>query len=447
MSKKKDEDVGLTTRSTVKTLSIKAYDEQMPDGWENVKSLIKGLKKKYQVIAIRHDRDYNKDDIWLPSIEKPHYHIIMRVTDGKGVHLSTFLKMLNIVFRPGIDDQLWINHGIETIKKFKRMALYLTHDTEEAQLEGKAQYELEELVSNHTIEEIKKIREGYIRVADAGNKVSMEEMAELDEQAQQIGYELKDFNTWYSSLPFSIRSNTKMKTIKESYQLGIKKKVDEKAELNRLCIFIKGKANVGKTYSAIQALSGKSILRVGGGGTGKYDNLTVTTDAIIIDDDTTPNLLNMTDNYVCQAYKRNSNNPYWAGKYFIITSNLEFPEYLETCGVNVEKHGEAVKSRFYVCHIENMSGKNCLICDGVSKRGDREAQLERKEMFKKFRDAYNNVLAAYVPESQEVDYEDVLNPTYNMTEIHGTQNINVSSETEFMTMSDEEAEEIEMLFG
>ena len=69
----------LTMRSSVKTLAIKCYEEQMPDGWEAVKERIKKYPKdSLQILGICHYKDPATDDIWEPSMEKPHYHIIVR---------------------------------------------------------------------------------------------------------------------------------------------------------------------------------------------------------------------------------------------------------------------------------------------------------------------------------------------------------------------------------
>ena len=82
---------------------------------------------------------------------------------------------------------------------------------------------------------------------------------------------------------------------------------------------------------------------------------------IIIDDDVCPNLLNMTDNYICRAYKRQSNNPAWTGKYFIVTSNYTFDEWIAMCKLG-EKHYEAAHSRFYICEIrQNQMGQIILL--------------------------------------------------------------------------------------
>lgn len=43
----------MTVKSNVKTLALKVYDEQIPDGWEKLKERIKELKKaEYQCLGI-----------------------------------------------------------------------------------------------------------------------------------------------------------------------------------------------------------------------------------------------------------------------------------------------------------------------------------------------------------------------------------------------------------
>lgn len=407
----------LTMRSSVKTLSMKFYDEQLPKGWETVKEIIKAFPKEYHVIAIRHDKDYNQDDIWGPSAEKPHYHIIWRTTCKTPSHVSTILNQFGVKYRPGLDDTLWEKHGVETVGDFGAMATYLTHDTEQAMLDGKAHYELSELVSNLSLEEIKQARDGYIRVSTSSNKVDMKEWVKLDEKAFQLGYELKDYQEWQMKLSFPVRSNSKVNALEKSYHNGVLKRVGENESLNRLCIFVQGPKNVGKTYASVEALKGLKILKIGGGGSGKFDKLSPSTNAIVVDDDKCPNLLNMSDNYMCQAYRRGSNNQYWCGQYFIVTSNLTFKEWLEESGIQTSKYVgrttipseqyRAMQSRFYICHIENKGGVNTLICDSVSDRGTFEDQTERKAKYIEFRDKYNESLRSYVPDLIKVDYSDI----------------------------------------
>lgn len=114
----------MTVKSNVKTLALKVYDEQIPDGWTNLQKRIKELKKdEYQCLAIKHDKDVLGDDFFEPATEKPHYHILIRVMKDSqnvtksGRHVSTILNDLGIVFRKE-DATMIANHGIETVGDF-----------------------------------------------------------------------------------------------------------------------------------------------------------------------------------------------------------------------------------------------------------------------------------------------------------------------------------------
>lgn len=405
----------LNMRSSVRTLSVKVYDEQLPQGWDAVKDNIRAIDKgKWQVIGICHDRDYGGDDFWAPAIEKKHYHIIVRVLNGKNARVEQILRQIGIVYRPEVDKSLWQNHGVETCADYTAMTVYLTHETEQAILDGKERYDLEELVSNLTTEEIKQVREGYVRPDMV--KVSTKDMAELDAVAYKLGYELGDFDAWYGDLPFIVRSCAKMKTVRESYERGINKRLESDEIVPRLCVYIQSPQNMGKTHAARKALAqlGSKCLPVGGGGTGKFDRLNVTYDAIVVDDDACPNLLNMADMRYCRAYKRNKDNPPWIGHYLIVTSNLSFGDWAENkCGIKNKENIKAAMSRFYICHLEEVKGCNMLICTSPSSRGGVEVKQEIYGMYKAFRDYYNRTLAGYHPSEDDVDYTDINGDAYN----------------------------------
>ena len=404
MSKKKGDQRLLTSRSTVKTLAVKCYDEQLSCGWETVCDNITAVDPEYQVIAIKHDKDYATDNIWKPSVEKAHYHIIWRTTTGEPSHVSSVLNMLGINFRKGIDDGLWRNHGVETISNFSSYTTYLTHETEEAELAGKTKYPHNELISNLTEEDIEAVRRGYIR--HTNRSISDNDMAQLDIAAYELGHSLKDFDEWFGGLDFRKRSHSKMKTVKQSYDRGINDYIKEHNKLTRLCIFIQGAANTGKTYATLEALKGKKVLSVAGGGTGKFDRLTPTTEALVIDDDTCENIFLMSDNYACWAYRRNCNNQCWTGKYFIITSNLSFEDYVLECNekFRIKKSNgdytsqfKALRSRFFICEVRDKK----LFCRNFSTRGTYEDNVERSEMFKDFKQKFNECMGEYIPVDKE----------------------------------------------
>ena len=426
-SNKKDK-YQTTLESTVYTLALKVYDEQLPYGWIGTCSLIKSIDSKYmQVLGIMHYLDTLGDSFWQPSTEKPHYHIILRMTKRTGrIRVKKALEMLGVAFRPGLDDNLLAEKACETAKHFSAYANYLTHETDQAILDGKARYPIDNIISNLELYEIEQIRDGYIRPS-AKRKLTTEDLIALDTEAYNTGYELKDFDTWYNSLDFNVRSNAKMKTVKESYYRGVNAKIKEDVQIVRLCIFIQGPPNTGKTYAASHSIDGE-CLNVSGGGSGKFDNLKASHVGIIIDDDICPNLLTMSDNYICYAYRRNNNNSVWAGTYLIVTSNLSFLEWLEQCHFKVYNllnagcrsplikdafpfltdHANALISRFYICRlVPQLDGTNKLVCDYVSTRGSVHDQTIRRDMFINFQRKFNCTMFTYTPQSNSVDYSNV----------------------------------------
>ena len=398
----------LSIGQKVYSVAIKCYDEQLIYGASYLYDAIHNtLKSDFQVLAIKHDRDEYADGIWRTAKEKPHYHIIVRCTDRKKrVRVGTVMRGLGIQFRPNVDDVLWVNHGVETIGNYAGYANYLTHETEEAIRDGKELYDISEIVSNLSTEEIIQVREGYIRVSEK-RKISMDELISLDSEAYQLGYNLKNFDAWYGNLSFSIRSNAKMKTVQESYYRGVRVRVEEQPAVLRLCVFIQGAPNSGKTYAARAGLEGQRILTIEGGGTGKFDKLSADHGAILVSDDVCPNLLNMTDNYICQAYRRQRDNPAWTGQYFIVTSNVTFDEWLAECGIKRPEHIQAMRSRFFICELsqDKKTQNASLSLVRASERGSIEEQKQRLEMFGEFRKRFNATIAQYHPSSESIDYQ------------------------------------------
>lgn len=396
--------------TTMDTFALKFYDEQIPEGFANLKEKISKIDKNtMQVLCIKHDRDTKKETFWEVSTEKPHYHLIGRFVGGKkGYKLRTILNIFNIVYRNPEDEKLLENHGAEKCGNFTSYSVYLTHETKQAIKECKFKYDVEDIVSNCNIEEIKMIRAGYVR-PDVSYKITDEEMEALDKEAYDIGYSLGDFEKWYYELPVKIRANTRMKEIEKHYFRGVMVRYEEDRNINRLCIFIKGDAAVGKSYTSdktVRALGILPLLAVDGGGTGKFDELKCYTQTMILDDYSAENMLNLSDNKFCKAYRRNRNNPIWAGKLLIVTANKTFDNWLDDCRITDKKQREAMHTRFYECEIENRNGRNYLICssDKASKRGTPEEQFERLELFKKFQQEFNNIMSKYKPFDGEIDY-------------------------------------------
>lgn len=441
-----------TLESVMQSIALKFYPEQITgydaehaeeSGYSE--KLLLGLKSRIQkldatemqVLMIVHNADFDHDDYWDPAAEKPHIHIIMRFIDKmpngniRRERIGTILEKLGVTYRPDVDKTLWEQHGVEAIGDFVEYSNYLLHWTEKAKKAGKHCYDLNELISNLSADQVKKVLDGHKQISEAAPdenaKVQIETLIDLDQTAYQLGYSLKDFDGWYGNLPFVVRSHQSMKTIKESYLRGATARADDPASngVLRLCVFIQGQPDSGKTYAAVHALDeiGASVLRGGGGGTGKFDKLKPSHDAIVIDDDICPNLLNMSDNYICQAYRRNRNNPFWCGQYLVVTSNLSFADWLISCGFykssqhwnsdtqawdDVYEYHDALKSRFYICRIDDRELK--LV--SPSKRGTYEEQKERLRMFEQFRWEYEEIAARYVKDEREVEYDWALMHSY-----------------------------------
>ena len=387
----------LTMKSQVRMISIKCYEEQLPYGWEETVKRIKKISKdKWIVIAIKHDKDSVTDEVWEPPLEKAHFHIIVKFVNGDHPRVKNILEALDVVYRPIEDEVLWKNHGVEAIEDWVNMVTYLPHLTDDAKKDGKYEYGLEELVSNLTIEEIENIMGSYV------HKVKDTDLKTLDREAFEKGYSLYDFDDWYKDFDFEIKRKSDMKVIRESYQFGVQKRIEEHEEIIRLCIFIQGEKNQGKTYATRKALEGKKYL-VTSPGTGKFDELKATTQAIIIDDDVCPNLLNMTDNYMCKAYRRNKDNPAWTGDYFVVTSNLSFDEWLKESNITKESHIDAMHTRFYVCFVRNKK----LVCKGKCTRGTMEVQEKRDRMYREFKKKFEESISQYNPQMYSTDLFDV----------------------------------------
>lgn len=405
----------LTLDHTVHSLAIKCYEEQMPGGWDAVCDVIRQTSgKDFHVVAIRHYKEIYADEghFWKSAYEKNHFHIIFRCVDRKKrMRVGSVLRQLGIVFRKGLDDNLWKDHGVETIGNFGGYTLYLTHETEDAIRDGKELYDRSEVVSNLTEEELDEIREGYVRLSNGKRKASDAEMVALDEEAYQRGYELKNFDDWYHDLPLGVRANSKMRLVRETYEYGIDKRIEEKKEMVRLFVYIQSPKGYGKTGSTLLALSGKKVLHVKNGDTGKFDNLKADYDAIVMDDCTCDNPLGLGDNYVCRAYRRNKNSPPWTGKYFIVLSNLIFEDWLKECGVKNAEHIEAAFDRVYLCSVkERPDGTKCLSLESPSTRGTVATQMERADMFMDFQKKFNEAIAKYIPSEELVDYAGMKDP-------------------------------------
>lgn len=385
---------GLTMASTVPTLAVKVYEEQVEGGFEALKDRVLIVEtKEYWIWGIVHDKDLNADEIFEPAIKKPHVHVwVVRKATKKGNiidrrKVSTILNMLGITFRPGLDDELWRNRGVEPIADISGCVAYATHETKQCELAGKEVYDRDEIFSNLSKDELDQIREGYTRISAVAQKADLKTQAELAELAYKIGYTgEQDWNEFDAALPTMLQRGSAYLWLRRKYAEGMAKRFEENRSLVRLSIFIQGPQNVGKTTGARKAIEamGLSCYEVSDGGkTGRWDRLKPSHDALLVDDTVLNDVLGMADNRVVEVYRRNGENPYFCGKLLVVCSNMSFDDWLKACNVQ-DRQKEAARSRFYLCRTIEENGVPRLVIDEHSTRGTTIEQAARMDMFLQF---------------------------------------------------------------
>lgn len=397
----------ITLKSDVRGLFLTVYEENFPDGVENVKRYVMDYDKKTgQVFFICHTGEFGEKDFFHPVEEKDHFHILIRFVNGKHKRVETILHELGIVFRE-VEDKNRVEHGeaICVPDDFMNCFMYLMHESASCKNKSR-RYTLEDLTSNLTLEELGVVKDGYI--SPEKMKISDKEMEEIDRICFQWGYDLKNFSDLYDSFSYKIRKNAGMRVCKESYYRGIERRISDNAEnhvlINRMNVYLWGGSNKGKTYACEDYF--RKYYEVDGGGTGKFDKLKCSDNTIIINDDTCPNLMNMSDNKICQAYKRMKDNPYWCGENLIISGNLTFEEFIEGFS---DDHKKALRNRFFVVYVGE--DKKCYV-QNTSKKCVND--VEMKERFLSFLNAIQKSIMEYEPKEKEDFWKDVL--LYNCEE-------------------------------
>ena len=207
----------LTVQTMFKCIWLKFYAEQVAHYAvlqhneteileEALNNVVLGLSDKYVIDSYVHNKDFNKDDVWKPSIEKPHAHLLLWVrTEGHNgrTRLGTLLKELekvaNIRFRTKEDETL-----LEMSTKFPNMrkqehikaVVYHTHETCTAKEdELKVQYPRDGRITNLSQAEL----DNFYRIYEQKFNISNARQAGLlvedyARQAYEIGIKGDDFN-------------------------------------------------------------------------------------------------------------------------------------------------------------------------------------------------------------------------------------------------------------
>ena len=217
----------LSLHDSFSTLAITCYDDQLPKGTEALYEAIKTINSNdYQIIAICHDR----------SGSKLHYHIIVRVpVSTKRKKVSAMLKLLNIKFRDGIDDQLVQNRALESCGEFPAYATYLLHQSVSAVRLNKAKYDMEDFITNLSQDEIETILEGYNVTKHA---IKKGEFASIQDQVRDAGYNLKSYDELVKSFAIAGLTSTQEASLKKAYKAGLESRINEHEKITRLALCI-----------------------------------------------------------------------------------------------------------------------------------------------------------------------------------------------------------------
>ena len=387
------------------SFAVQFYDENCIDGWEEVCRVIKATDPEdLQVIAICHDNDRTaaEGEPWQPSWVKRHFHVVVRGGDHSiKPRVGATLRKLGIKFREGEDDWMLDAHGIESIGQLPDYISFLLHRPGYPG-DGDTPYAVSALISNQPKEELEVLC-GLV-AGGPDRKPDSEMMDHLRDEARKLGRGFGNFVEWCDGLPFDFDQKTKMaKDLRKHYDLGVNDRCKEDENVVRLSVFISGPPNTGKSTSAVTALDvpNDRILRIAGAGRGRFDNLRPWTKAIIVDDDTIPNLLNMADNRITSPYSRVKNN-LWAGEYLIVTYNAGFDAWLAKCAIKDDQIA-AARDRFYICSIKGTGRDRHLALESECSRGNEQTQRRRLEMFRIFQKNFDLALRSYNP-SERIDY-------------------------------------------
>lgn len=397
---------------------------------------------EYGVHGIVHDTD-NADGtasrdgitIWVSAVEKPHAHLLVIIPAGKHPRLSQIYKALGIVWREPKPDEVidqiipddptdplyrsciesnctWVvedgkttihypddtilmtHGGVEVCSSPSALAMYLTHDTDQAIKDQKHQYDVSEIISNDMT--------SYMALRE---KYAYENMpTDWDSIAKAFydwGYDLKDIDELDTRFSIKIKAKHMYDVAKREYWKGVEHNIQDLPNVNRLCIFIQSPPGIGKTYFARNYLAKRQrTFVIDGGKTGKTDRLKVSDEALVINDQYVENLINLADGYKTTTYRRGSNNGFFCGDTLVILSNRVFPDYMNEEAHIPDENLAAIEDRFYICTITD--SKKLVVIKPCTRGSMRDIE-DRERRYMDFKDMLEFSLQEYVESGGDID--------------------------------------------
>lgn len=461
-SKKRRKSNGLTLESRVRSVSLKFYAEQlMPPkirakyealqkskrptdqikaktaekhAMSFLKDRIEHLDHKYLCSGIYHNQDLvqDPDDPFEASIKKGHFHVYAwRRKEGSRFYLRELVEDLGLVYDHKQDALMWLSHGAEVIRDKCASMMYMTHETTQAILDGKHQYELSEVMKNFSDEELADLRAGYKRPSPK-KRLTADDWDGLSDMAYGLGRNLGDYDSWVlEHLTTQQQAQGPAKIVEKRYVAGLQRGVTETDELTRCSILIYGAAGLGKSTTVRQTLKELGYQTCyATAGTGKYDSLRVSDTAIFFDDVSVKSPLSVFDNAAVILHRRGSHDRPWLGSMAVATTNLEPDTWIaKHVGFRSLREAQsaledgktsdraeqyrALKSRLYICHLSETGD---LLVEHAQERGGVKSRREHDSLFAEFKQTFEKQLKAYLSNNQKVeDQESEYDPGYRLS--------------------------------
>lgn len=387
----------LSKEQTTATMAVKCYIEQLSSEEELIAAVRVIPPEECHVIALKHYKS-----------KKPHWHVLVRGANrDKKFRVSSMLKRLTIQFRDGIDDALWKNRGVETTGYYSNYAVYLLHQTIDAQREGKAPYDAADFVSNLSADEIQQVLDGY---SITKKTLKPAQLPIVIENARKAGYNLQNVDEFISSLQILGLTSAKESEIRKAYLNGVQERMREHKRMYRLFINIYYDGNkiyadsdeyykqMKFFYAAEKALEGKRISSTKGHARLRLDP---SIEAIVLDKRGWDECL--FDDYICEVGKPHATEKsIWAGSTLV---QIEKKQHSSIKDLKSSIHD----NRFFCCIVQDNQLK-CFAAPVLPATFTNEEMIRLKEEFEKFRDRFNDALAEYdtMQEERNVSFDDII---------------------------------------
>lgn len=418
-----------------------------------LEKIVSDSDSPYWIHSIVHDSDSHKPEIkkpskkakeeekqeyiskqiyyfWNPELEKIHIHVELITKSGNPTDINTmfnYLAKFGLKIRKEADTiglmSGWIQKLNMRNKAHIAMMVYHTHETEQAVLDGKHKYDRSEVYTNIPENVLKNWYDIYFNTMQKSEKASEFDYAKKAYQlGRNIKTEKKGFTEFWrpENIPEIICSDSKKRQYAlQRYMDGLtdfNKDPEKDSGILRCSIFIGGEGQLGKSVTSALTLRklGFSVFEVGNG-TGKFDELLPSYDAIVADDTSFPAIFDLGDNKIAKLTKRHSGNPLFFGQWVIITYNGTFWDYLDNCYSNANWYGnpssmDALHSRFYCLDVDTKNhnrlyldlAHNCKDSNGLPHfRGNPDELAARNQMLYTFMTVYNELILNYHPEQQD----------------------------------------------